>query len=455
MVGAVAVAGLVMAACSSSTTPTATTTKAPPTTAAATLSSLENWPTQAVSLQETGSSLLYPLFNLWVAQAKTQWPSVTVTTGSTGSGTGVADAASGTVNIGASDAYLSTSQVAANPGLENIPLAISGQMIAYNVPGVTGHIKLSGPVIAAIYQGTITNWNDAKIAALNTGVSLPSLPIVTVHRSDSSGDTFLFSSFLTASDPSGWTLAPGTTVEWPTVTGAQGAMGNGGMVTTCKANPGCIAYIGVSYESETLSDGLNYAALKNMAGNYELPTQDTFSAEASGYATSTPANGAVLDDLRVQLQWVPDRQLRVRHRAHQAAKRARRPRRQGASRLGHRPLGRKRPVVPRPGRVRGPAAPGSEHLHGAVVQGFVLATRPLAACSAAHETTREMTSTLASRAAAGGDRSAASRRARPTPATWSARGDFCAPHRLAGHCGHAHLEGDSRHPVQRLRVLRP
>jgi phosphate transport system substrate-binding protein len=246
-----------------------------------------------VALQETGSSLLYPLFNLWTAQIQKEWPSVSITTASTGSGTGISSAAAGTVNIGASDAYLSPAQVQQYPGLENIPLAISGQQVNYNLPGVTAHLKLDGPTLAAIYQGKITKWNDAKIAALNPGVTLPNMSIITVHRSDSSGDTFLFSSFLTASDPTGWTIPPGTTVAWPNVTGAVAAMGNGGMVQACQANPGCIAYIGVSYLAKATTAGLGYAQLKNKSGNYELPTQATISAAAASFATSTPASGAV------------------------------------------------------------------------------------------------------------------------------------------------------------------
>jgi phosphate transport system substrate-binding protein len=280
-----------MAACSSNNNNASSSSST--TQASVSLSSLQKWPTSTVALQETGSSLLYPLFNLWAAEISKQWPSVSVTTASTGSGTGIADAANGTVNIGASDAYLSPAQVQQSPGLENIPLAISAQEINYNVPGVTGHLKLDGPTVSAIYQGTITNWNDAKIAALNPGVTLPNLPIITVHRSDGSGDTFLFTSFLYASDPTNWKIAPGTTVAFPNVPGAVAAQGNGGMVQACQKNPGCIAYIGVSYLNQATAAGLGYASLKNKAGNFELPTQAAVSAEAAGFATSTPANGSV------------------------------------------------------------------------------------------------------------------------------------------------------------------
>jgi len=245
------------------------------------------------TVTETGSTLLYPLFNLWSGAYSTQFSSTTIQTAGTGSGTGISEAENGTIDIGASDAYLSPSVVSANPDLKNIPTSISAQMVAYNIPGVLSHLKLSGKILSAIYQGQITKWNDAKIAALNPGVTLPATPIVTVHRSDSSGDTFLFSSFLTASDPSGWTIPPGTTVAWPNVAGAVAAQGNGGMVQACQKSAGCIAYIGVSYLSQVTAAGLGYASLKNKAGNFELPSQAAIGAAAAQFATSTPASGAV------------------------------------------------------------------------------------------------------------------------------------------------------------------
>ena len=290
--GALAVAALALSACSSNNG-SGSSSSSSTTEASASLSSLQRWPTQSIALQETGSSLLYPLFNDWTAQIQKQWPNVSITTGATGSGTGISDAANGTVNIGASDAYLSPAQVQQSPGLENIPLAISGQEINYNVPGVTGHLKLNASVLAAMYQGKITNWNDPKVAALNPGITLPSLPVVPIHRSDGSGDTFLFTSYLYAADPADWTIAPNTTVAWPTVTGAVAAQGNGGMVQACGANKGCVAYIGISYQNQATGAGLGYGALANKAGNFELPTQAAFSAEAAAFAAKTPANGTV------------------------------------------------------------------------------------------------------------------------------------------------------------------
>jgi phosphate transport system substrate-binding protein len=250
----------------------------------------------STSISETGSTLLYPLFNLWAAGYNQQYPQVKITTAGTGSGTGISEATNGTVDIGASDAYLSPSQTQADPHLLNIPLAISAQLVAYNVPGLaTTHLKLSGKLLSEIYQGKITNWNDSQIASANPGVTLPSLPIVTLHRSDGSGDTFLFTQFLSKADASGWgnTVSYGTTVQWPNAPGALGETGNSGMVTGCKATPGCVAYIGISYQTQVLQSSLGYAQLQNASGTYELPTQAAIAAEAAGYVKSTPANGTI------------------------------------------------------------------------------------------------------------------------------------------------------------------
>jgi phosphate transport system substrate-binding protein len=250
-------------------------------------------PTPA-SLTETGSTLLYPLWNIWAPAYQAEFPQVSLTTGGTGSGTGIADAASGTVNIGSSDAYLSSTQLTATPNLLNIPVAISYQMIEYNIPGVTAHLNLSGTVISQIYQGQITKWNDPAIAALNPKINLPATPIVALHRSDGSGDTFLFTSYLSDTDPA-WSskYSYGTTVSWPTISNSLGENGNGGMVSGCKATVGCIAYVGISYLASVLGDGQTYAALENGVGQYVLPNVTSAAAEAAGFQAQTPASGTI------------------------------------------------------------------------------------------------------------------------------------------------------------------
>ncbi|HUY51355.1 MAG TPA: phosphate ABC transporter substrate-binding protein PstS [Streptosporangiaceae bacterium] len=250
--------------------------------------------TASASLTETGSTLLFPLISAWATDYQTLYKQLTITTGGTGSGTGLADAATGTVDIGASDAYLSSSARSQTPTLLNIALAISAQQVNYNVPGVTGHIKLDAAVLAQMYSGKITTWNDPAIKALNPGLSLPSLKVVPLHRADSSGDTFIFTSYLNAQDPSGWTSSNvGTTVTWPSVPGELGEQGNGGMVQGCGATKGCVAYIGVSYLAKTQAAGLGQAELKNGAGNFVLPVAATISAGAAGFIAKTPASETI------------------------------------------------------------------------------------------------------------------------------------------------------------------
>ena len=248
----------------------------------------------AASLTETGSTLLYPLWNIWSPAYQARYPKVNITTGGTGSGTGIADAANGTVNIGSSDAYLSSSVLAATPTLMNIPLAISYQIIAYHIPGINAHLNLSGAILAQIYQGQITNWNDAAIAALNPTITLPNLPIVALHRSDGSGDTFIFTQYLSRQSPS-WNSSVnyGTTVAFPSIPNALGENGNGGMVSGCAATAGCIAYVGVSYQAQVLGDGLTYAKLKNGNGQYVMPSPESARKEATIYQNQTPANETI------------------------------------------------------------------------------------------------------------------------------------------------------------------
>ena len=240
---------------------------------------------KAASLTEAGSSLLYPLWNLWAPAYQNKFKQVSLTTGAGGSGLGISEAAAGTINIGSSDAYLSPTQLQTTPGLMNIPVAISSQVVAYNIPGLHAHIKLNGTIIAAMYEGQITNWNDSQIAALNPGVNLPSLPVVPLYRSDGSGDTFLFTTYLTKQDPNGWgkSVGYGTTVTWPKNPSALGENGNGGMVTACGATKGCIAYVGVSYLSNILGNGLTTAALLNGNGQYLNWSAKGVTAEAAGY----------------------------------------------------------------------------------------------------------------------------------------------------------------------------
>ena len=227
-----------------------------------------------------------------------------ITTAGTGSGTGISQASTGTVQIGASDAYMLDSQMSQTPDMLNIPLAISAQQINYNVPEIPAstHLNLSGPVLAGIYNGSITYWDDPQIKDINQAVAnlLPHKVIIPIHRSDGSGDTFIFTQYLTKSTPS-WSNAIGfgTTVNWPSVSSSQAALGNGGMVQAAAQNKYSIAYIGVSFFDDAEKAGLGYAFLQNKDGNFVDITKDNINSAASALVSQTPT------DERISLVYAP------------------------------------------------------------------------------------------------------------------------------------------------------
>jgi phosphate transport system substrate-binding protein len=241
---------------------------------------------------ETGSSLLYPLFNLWIPEYVKAHTGLEITPQSTGSGTGISQAIDGTAQIGGSDAYLSPALAKQHATMMNIPLAISSQMVNYNLPGMAQkHLNLNGPVLALIFQGKIVAWNDAAIEKLNPGVTLPDEKIVTVHRTDGSGDTFIFTQYLSASAPE-WqkSLGYGTTISWPAAPGAIGAVGNPGVVDAMKNAPYSIGYVGISFKSATESNSLGEAALENRSGKFVLSTAESVKAAADELSGKTPAD---------------------------------------------------------------------------------------------------------------------------------------------------------------------
>src|SRR5690242_8735600 len=178
----------------------------------------------------------------------------------------------------------------------NIPLAVSAQQVNYNLPGLrpATHLKLNGKILALMYQGSITSWNDPRIAAINPGVALPHTRVVPLHRADSSGDTFLFTSYLSTQDaPWDRVTGYGTTVNWPPVPGARAETRNTGMVAGCRATPGCVAYIGIAYLTSATNGGLGYASLRNALGAYEPPTPKTIGTAVAGFVSTTPVNQTI------------------------------------------------------------------------------------------------------------------------------------------------------------------
>ncbi len=254
-----------------------------------------------VVLTETGSTLLYPLFQRWVADFARVAPQITLRTAATGSGAGIAAAIAGSAQIGASDAYMSDEQAEQNRQIVSIPVAISAQTVNYNLPGMNSTaLKLDGPTLAGIYFGRITYWDAPQISALNPGLGLPHQRIVPIRRADASGDSFIFTQFLDFSMQE-WEdrVGYGTSVSWPAVPGERTAPGNAGVVQTLAATPYAIAYVGISYAAEITHAGLGTARLENQSGQFLLPSPDTVSAAASMLDSRTPP------DERLSLVFAP------------------------------------------------------------------------------------------------------------------------------------------------------
>jgi phosphate transport system substrate-binding protein len=249
-------------------------------------------PAQAAEtvLNESGSTLLYPLFQAWIAGYKSIAPDIDVTAASTGSTAGNEAAITGTARLGTSDAFLSDKVAAQNPTILDIPLAISAQTINYNLTGLgDANIKLNGPVIAAIYSGAVTEWDDPAIAAMNPGVKLPHEKIIPVRRSDGSGTTFVFTQFLDFSSEK-WEDHPGygETIAWPDVAGEKTGVGNEGVLAALAATPYSIGYLGTSYVGQIAKAGLGTAMIENQAGKFLLPTAQSIAAAAAELDPRTP-----------------------------------------------------------------------------------------------------------------------------------------------------------------------
>jgi phosphate transport system substrate-binding protein len=239
--------------------------------------------TTATTLTGAGSSLVAPLVSQWV-QPVDQAFGYKLTYGSIGSGGGIASITARTVDFGASDAPLTPDQMKACNGCVQIPWALSATTLSYNVPGTPNDLHLSGPVIADIFLGRITNWNDARIKALNPKVALPDLKITPAFRSDGSGDTYAFTDFLSRVSPQ-WKSKVGnaTQVSFPTGIGGKGNDGVAGIV---RNTPGAIGYISVAY---TLANHLRVAAVKNSNGYFATPGLRGIAAAAAAVKT-VPAN---------------------------------------------------------------------------------------------------------------------------------------------------------------------
>ncbi len=241
---------------------------------------------QAVTLNGAGATFPQPFLNATITKyTRDIKPNVQINYQGVGSGQGISSLTAKTVDFAASDAPLTASQRTAAPNTLHIPETIGAVTIAYNLPGVQSGLHLTGQVIANIYLGTITNWNDQAVQSLNTHVSLPDHAITTVHRSDSSGTTRIFTKYL-SNVSSTWAdqVGSGTSVQWP---GGLGAQGNAAVASTVNQTQYAIGYVELAY---ALTNAMTVAAVQNPAGNYILPSlSTTTTAVQSGAQSGLPA----------------------------------------------------------------------------------------------------------------------------------------------------------------------
>jgi phosphate transport system substrate-binding protein len=277
---ALAAAALSLAACSSSSTTAGSSSGGG---SAAKLSG---------TLNGSGSTFQLTFQQTAISNFKSVQPNVTVNYGGGGSGKGRTDLASDVVQYAGSDtAPIPSDEVASFKGKAVLyfPVIVGPITVSYNLSGVSG-LKLDGPVIAGLFDGSIKTWNDPKIAALNPGAKLPSTAVVIARRSDSSGTTANFSQFLVDAAPGVWKLGSSSTISWPAA--SRGGNGNGGVAQIVKTTPGAVGYVDYS---DAKASGLSFASVKNKEGDYVAPSVSS--------ATAAADNATVNPDLTFSAIW--------------------------------------------------------------------------------------------------------------------------------------------------------
>lgn len=240
----------------------------------------------SVDLTGAGATFPYPIYSKWFSDyaAKT---GVKINYQSIGSGGGIRQIQEQTVDFGATDGPMSDDELSKAKGgaILHFPTVLGGDVVTYNLPGITQPLKLTGPLVADIFLGKVTKWNDPQIKALNPGVQLPNQDMLVVHRSDGSGTTYVFTDYLTAVSPA-WASGPkkGKEVPWPV---GLGGKGNEGVSGNVKQTPGAIGYVELAYAKE---NGLPSALIKNAAGNFIAPSIESITAAAAGVSEKLPPN---------------------------------------------------------------------------------------------------------------------------------------------------------------------
>jgi phosphate transport system substrate-binding protein len=228
-------------------------------------------------LNGAGATFPYPIYSKWFSQYHDQHPDIEINYQSIGSGGGIRQVTAGTVDFGASDGPMSDEQLAASKvKLIHLPTVLGSVVPAYNIPGFKGELKFTPDVIAGIYLGKITAWNDTAIAKANPGTSLPNQSIIVVHRSDGSGTTYIFTDYLSKVS-SEWqtSVGKGTSVNWPKGLGAKGNEGVAGMI---RQMDGAFGYVELIY---ALQNNITFGSVKNAAGSFVKASLDSTTAAAA------------------------------------------------------------------------------------------------------------------------------------------------------------------------------
>jgi phosphate transport system substrate-binding protein len=245
-----------------------------------------------------GATFPYPLYSKWFYEYSNANPGVRFNYQSIGSGGGIKQITAGTVDFGATDAPMSAEEMRKLPGaILHIPTAMGAVVVVYNLDKVEAGLKLTPDLLAGIFLGKITRWNDPRIAELNKTVTMPNADIVVAHRSDGSGTTDIFTNYL-ATVNTGWRakVGHGKAVNWPLGIGGKGNEGVAGVV---KQTPGAIGYVELAYAKQIK---MKAASLRNKDGHFVAPTLEATSAAAAGMAKSMPA------DFRVSLVDAPGKE---------------------------------------------------------------------------------------------------------------------------------------------------
>ena len=228
------------------------------------------------SLNGAGATFPQPLYQQWFQEYKDK-TGVAINYQAIGSGGGIKNITAKSVDFGASDAPMNDAEMKAAPGILHVPTVAGAVCVAYNVPGVPAHIHLTGDVIAKMFLGRIKTWNDPAITALNPGKPLPATPISTAHRSDGSGTTNIFTTYLSEISPD-WkqTVGAGKSVKWPN---GLGGKGNSGVAQLLKQNEGSVGYIELGY---AITNKIDYADVQNAKGSFIAPSVASATAAAQG-----------------------------------------------------------------------------------------------------------------------------------------------------------------------------